>query len=146
MKHLYDMPQDDGLRRSTRCHPAHPLMALPSHHVQASARTARPSGPLTRSPASIGKVSPIFNQRGSTKYSPPATSTMGGEYSPTAAPPMPSAQASPFDHSAKGWMAPSPARHGAAMPSRPPCHDQRMGGGTTAVSPNDGGEFDETDT
>jgi hypothetical protein len=128
MRHLYDMPQDDGLRRSTRCPPAHPSMASPSHHVQASAQMARLSGPLMRSPALMGKVSPIFNQRGSTKNSPPTTSTMGGEYSPAAAPPMPSAQASPFDCLVKGWMAPSPARHGAAMPSRPPCHDQRMGG------------------
>ncbi len=135
------MPQDDGLRRSTRCPPAHPLKASPSHHVQASARTARPSGPLTRSPALMGKVSPIFNQWGRTKYSPPATSTMGGEYSPTAAPPMPSARASPFDRSAKGRIAPSPARHEAAMPSRPPHHDQQMGGGQLPSAPTMAGNL-----
>jgi hypothetical protein len=78
MRHLYDMPQDDGLSRSTRCPPAHPLMALPSHHVQASMWMAQPSRPLTRSPASMVKVSSIFNQWGRTKYSPPTTSTMGG--------------------------------------------------------------------
>jgi hypothetical protein len=67
---------------------------------------------------------PIFNQWGSTKYSPPATSIMGGEDNPAAAPPMPSARVSPFDRLAKGWMAPLPACHGAAMPLRPPRHDQ----------------------
>jgi hypothetical protein len=60
---------------------------------------------------------------------------MGGEYSPMAAPPMRSARASPFNRSAKGWMAPSPARHGVAMPSRPPRHDQRMGGGQPPSAP-----------
>ncbi len=79
MRHTYDVPSDDGSRRLPRCPPSHPSMASPSHIAQASAQTARPSGPSTHSQASMGKVSPVLNQWGSTKYSPPASTSMGGE-------------------------------------------------------------------
>jgi hypothetical protein len=55
-------------------------------------RTARPSGPLTHV-ASMGRVSPLPHQQGSTTYSPPTSATMGGEYCPAAVPPMLSAPA-----------------------------------------------------
>jgi hypothetical protein len=104
-----------------------PCPPLPSHPAQASARTARPTGPSTRSTASMGKVFPLFNQWGSTKYSPPASSSMGGEYSLMAASPMLSARASLSNRSAKGWMAPLPACHGAAMPSCSPSGSKLKG-------------------
>ncbi len=116
MRPTHSVPPNDGSRRSLRCPPSHPLMALPSHLAQASARTARPSGPSTHA-TSMGRVSPLLHQPGSTTYSPPITTTMEGEYGPTAAPPMPSAQASPPDCLAKGSMAPSPATTEAATPS-----------------------------
>ncbi len=92
MRHFKNLPWDDGSRRSPRCPPSHPSMALPSHPVQASARTARPSGPLTHA-ASMGRVSPLLHQLGSTTYSPPTSANMGGEYCPTAVPLMLSAPA-----------------------------------------------------
>jgi hypothetical protein len=67
-------------------------MALPSHPAQASARTAQPSGPSTHA-ASMGRVSPLLHQPGSTTYYPPTSATKGGEYCPTAVPPMLSAPA-----------------------------------------------------
>jgi hypothetical protein len=115
MRHFNNLPWDDGSRRSPQCPLSHPLMALPSHPAQASARTACPSGPSTHT-ASMGRVSPLLHQPGSTTYSPPTTATMGGEYGPMAAPPMQSAQASPPDCLAKGSMAPSPANTEAAPP------------------------------
>jgi hypothetical protein len=92
MRHFNNLPWDDSSRRSPRCPPSHPLMALPSHPVQASAWTARPSGLLTHA-ALMGRVSLLLHQVGSTTYSPPTSATMGGEYSPTAVPPMLSAPA-----------------------------------------------------
>ncbi len=109
-------PQNDGSRRSPRCPPSHPLMTLPSHPAQAPAQTARPSGPSMHA-MSMGRVSPLLHQLGSTTYSPPTSATMGGEYGPTAAPPMPSARASPPDCLAKGSMAPLHATTEAATPS-----------------------------
>jgi hypothetical protein len=47
MRHSPNLPRDDGSRRSPRCPPSHPSMALPYHPAQASAWTARPSGPST---------------------------------------------------------------------------------------------------
>jgi hypothetical protein len=58
MRHLNNLPWDDGSRRSPQCPPSHPSMALQSHPAQASVRTARPSGPLTH-PASMGRVFPV---------------------------------------------------------------------------------------
>ncbi len=92
MRHFNNLPWDDGSRRSPRCPPSYPSMALPSHPAQASVRTARPSGPLTHA-ASMGRVSPLLHQLGSTAYSPPTSATMGGEYGLTAVPPMLSAPA-----------------------------------------------------
>ncbi len=115
MRPTYSVPLDDGSRRSLRFPPSNPLMALPSHPAQASAWTAHPSGPSMHA-ALMGRVSPLLHQPGSMTDSPPTTTTMGGEYGPTAAPPMPSAQASPPDCLAKGLMAPSPATTEAAMP------------------------------
>jgi hypothetical protein len=114
-------PQDNGSRRSPRCPPSHPSMALPSHPAQAPAQTARPSGPSMHTTL-MGRVSPLLHQPGSTTYSPPTSATMGGEYGPTAAPPMPSAQASSPDHLAKGLMAPSHATTEAATPSPSSAH------------------------
>jgi hypothetical protein len=116
MRPTHSVPPDDGSCRSLRCPPSHPLMVLPSHLAQASTRTTQPSGPSTHA-ASMGRVSPLLHQPGSTTYSPPTTTTMEGEYGPTAAPPMPSAQASPPDCLAKGLMAPSPVTTEAATPS-----------------------------
>jgi hypothetical protein len=73
-------------------------MALPSHPVQASARMAQPSGPSTHATL-MGRVSPLLHQPGSTTYSPPTSTTMGGEYCPTAIPPMLSAPAISLYHS-----------------------------------------------
>jgi hypothetical protein len=101
MRPTHSVPPDNGSRRSLRCPPSHPLMVLPSHLAQASAQMARPSGPSTHA-ASMGRVSPLLHQLGSTTYCPPTTTTMEGEYGPTAAPLMPSAQASPPDRLAKG--------------------------------------------
>jgi hypothetical protein len=92
MRHFNNLPRDNGSRRSQRCPPSHPLMVLPSHPVQASARTARPSGPLTHA-ASMGRASPLLHQPKSTTYSPPTSATMGGEYCPMAVPSMLSAPA-----------------------------------------------------
>jgi hypothetical protein len=130
MRHFNNFPRDDGSRRSPqddsscrspRCPPSHPSMALPSHPAQAPAQTARPSGPSTHA-TSMGRVSPLLHQPGSMTYSPPTSVTMGGEYGPTAAPPMPSARASPPDRLAKGSMAPSHATTEAAMPSPSSAH------------------------
>jgi hypothetical protein len=115
MRPTHSVPPDNGSRRSLRCPPSHLLMALSSHLAQASARMAQPSGPSTHA-ASMGRVSPLLHQPGSTTYSPPTTTTMEGEYGSTAAPPMPSAQASPPDRLAKGLMAPSPATMEVATP------------------------------
>ncbi len=92
MRQFNNLPRDDGSRRSPRCPPSHPSMALPSHPAQASARTAQPSRPLVHT-ASMGRVSPLLNQLGSMTYSPPTSTTMGGEYCPTAVPMMLSAPA-----------------------------------------------------
>jgi hypothetical protein len=92
MRPTHSVPPDVGSRRSLRCPPSHPLMALPSHPAQASAQMARPSGPSTHA-ATMGKVSPLLHQPGSTTYSPPTSTTMGGGYCPTAVPPMLSAPA-----------------------------------------------------
>jgi hypothetical protein len=113
MRPTYSVLPDDGSRRSLQCPPSNPLMALPSHPAQASTWTAHPSGPSTHA-ALMGRVSPLLHQPGSTTYSPPTTTTMGGEYGPTAAPPMLLAQASPPDRLAKGLMAPATTE--AAMP------------------------------
>ncbi len=92
MRQSYNLPQDDGSRRS-RCPPSHHEMALTPYYAQASARAPRSSPPSTHSPVSPGKVSPP-HQQGSTKPSAaPAASlsrhlvsfaSMGGE-SPHAA-------------------------------------------------------------
>jgi hypothetical protein len=116
MRHTYNVPPDDGSRWSLQYPPFHPLMVSPSHPAQASAGMAQPSGPSTHA-MSMGRVSPLLHQPGSMTYSPPTTATMGGEYGPTAAPPMPLAQASPPDCLAKELMAPSPATTEAATPS-----------------------------
>jgi hypothetical protein len=87
MRQSYDLPQDDGSRRS-QCPPSHHKMALTPHYAQASARAPQPSPPLTQSPVLPGKVSP-HHQKGSTMPSAaPAASpshhlvsfaSMGGE-------------------------------------------------------------------
>ncbi len=59
---------------------------------------AQPSGPSVHA-ASMGRVSPLLHQLGSTTYSPPTSATMGGEYCPTAVPPMLSAPAISLYHS-----------------------------------------------
>jgi hypothetical protein len=87
MRHFNNLPRVDGSRQSPRCLPSHPSMASPSHPAQASARTARPSGPSMHT-ALMGRVSPLLHQPGSMTYSPPTSATMGGEYCPTAVPPM----------------------------------------------------------
>jgi hypothetical protein len=92
MRHFNNLPRDNGLRLSPQCPPSHPLMASLSHPAQASTRTAQPSGPLTHA-ASMGRVSSLLHQPGSMTYSPPTSTTMGGEYYPTAVPPMLSAPA-----------------------------------------------------
>ncbi len=117
MRPTHSVPPDDCSNPvpTISCPPSHPLMVSPSHLAQASARMARPSGPSTHA-ASMGRVSPLLHQPGRTTYSPPTTTTMEEEYGPTAAPPMPSAQASPPDRLAKGSMAPSPATTEAATP------------------------------
>jgi hypothetical protein len=74
---------------------------------------AQPSG-LSMHMTLMGRISPLLHQPGSMTYSPPTSATMGGEYGPTAAPPMPSARASLPDHLAKGSMAPLPATSEAA--------------------------------
>ena len=86
--------------------------------------------------APMGRVSPSLHQRGNTKYSPPTSATMGGEYSPAAAPPMPLARASPFNRSTKGSMAPPPAQLAASTPSTFPS-TRTMGReyGPTAILP-----------
>jgi hypothetical protein len=125
MRHFNNLPRDDGSRwspqedgshRSPQYPPSHPLMALPSHPAQAPAQKAQPSGPSTHTTL-MGRVSPLLHQPRSTTYSPPTSVTMGGEYGPMAAPPMPSAQVSPPDHLAKGSMAPLHATTEAATPS-----------------------------
>jgi hypothetical protein len=129
MRPTYGMPLDNGSRRSQQCPPSHPLMALPSHPAQASMRLARPSGPSTHA-ALMEIVSPLLHQQGST--------------TPSACD-LPSTQASPPDHLAKGLMAPFPATTEAAMPSpslaRPflltrssPTHPLPMMGGSAALA------------
>ena len=109
MRQSFDLPQDDGSRRS-RCPPSNHEMALMPHYAQASARAPRPSPPSTRSPVSPGKVSPHHLQ-GSTK--------------PWAAPPAPLARADPPEYGnppgrSVGLMAPSPMSFGASTPSYSP--------------------------
>ncbi len=67
MRQSYDLPRDDGSRRS-RCPPSHHKMALTPYYAQASARAPRPSPPSTHSLVLPGKVSP-HHQQGSTKPS-----------------------------------------------------------------------------
>jgi hypothetical protein len=93
MRQSYDLPQDDGSRRS-QCPPSHHEMALMPYYAQASARAPQPSPPSTHSPVLPGKVSP-HHQQGSTMPSaaPAAYSSchlepftsMGGGKSPHAA-------------------------------------------------------------
>ena len=110
MRQSYELPQDDGSRRS-RCPPSHQEMALTPHYAQASARAPRPSPPSTHSLASTDKVSP-HHQPGSTK--------------PRAAPPAPRmARADPPAFGdppgrTDGLMAPSPMSFGASTPSYSP--------------------------
>ena len=109
MRQSFDLPQDDGSRRS-RCPPSNHEMALTPHYAQASARAPRPSPPSTHSPVSPGKVSP-HHQQGST--------------TPWAASPAPLARADPPKYGdppgrSVGLMAPSPMSFGASTPSYSP--------------------------
>ena len=65
MRQSYNLPQDDGSRRSHRCPPSHHEMALMPHYAQASAQAPRLSFLSTHSPVLLGKVSP-HHQQGST--------------------------------------------------------------------------------
>jgi hypothetical protein len=119
MSQSYDLPQDDGSRRS-RCPPSHHEMALTPYYAQASARAPRPSPPSTHSLVLPGKVSP-HHQQGSTMPSvAPAASpshhlmsfaSMGGG----------SPHTWPHDR-LYGLMAPSPATAEAAKPSPSSAH------------------------
>jgi hypothetical protein len=119
MRQSYDLPQDDGSRRS-QCPPSHHKMALTPHYAQASARAPRPSPPSTQSPVLPGKVSP-HHQKGSTMPSAaPAASpshhlvsfaSMGGGSPHTR-----------LHDCLYGSMAPSPANTEAAKPSPSSAH------------------------
>jgi hypothetical protein len=113
MRRSYDLPQDDGSRRS-RCPPSHHEMALTPYYAQASARAPRPSPPLTHSPVLPGKVSPHHQQGSTMPLVAPAASpshhlvsfaSMGGG----------SSHMRPHDRS-YGLMAPLPATTEAAKP------------------------------
>ena len=87
MRKSYDLPQDDGSRRS-RCPPSHHEMALTPHYAQASTRAPRPSPLSTQPPVSPGKVSPHHQQGSTMPSAAPAASpshhlvsfaSMGGE-------------------------------------------------------------------
>jgi hypothetical protein len=65
MRQSYDLPQDNGSRRSHQCPPSHHKMALTPEYAQASVRAPWPSQPLTGSPMSSAPVSP-YHQQGST--------------------------------------------------------------------------------
>jgi hypothetical protein len=69
MRHSSNLPWDDGSHRSPRCPPSHSLMALPSHPVQASARTACPSGPLTRAVPQTLLAPVISSYRSTARFS-----------------------------------------------------------------------------
>ncbi len=113
MRQSYDLPQDDGSRRS-QCPPSHHEMALTPYYAQASARAPRPSPPSTHSPVLPGKVSPHHQQGSTMPSTAPAASpshhlmsfaSMGGG----------SPNTRPHDCS-YGLMAPSPANTKAAKP------------------------------
>ncbi len=106
MRQSYDLPKDDGSRRS-RCPPSHHEMALTPYYAQASARAPRPPPPSTHSPVLPGKVSPHHQQGSTMPSAAPAASpshhlvsfaSMGGG----------SPNTRPHDRS-YGSMAPSPA-------------------------------------
>jgi hypothetical protein len=142
MRQSYNLPQDDGSRRS-RCPPSHHEMALTPYYAQASARAPQPSPPSTHSPVLPGIVSP-HHQQGSTMpsaapaaYSPRHLvpfASMGGE-SPHMRPHNP----------LYGSMAPTPATTEAAMPFpssahpllptwSPPTHPLPTMGGSAALA------------
>jgi hypothetical protein len=119
MRQSYDLPQDDGSRRS-RCPPSHHEMALRPYFAQASAQAPRPSPPSTHSPVLPGKVSPHHQQGSTMPSAAPAASpschlvssvSMGGG----------SPHTRPHDCS-YGSMAPSPATTEAAKPSPSSAH------------------------
>jgi hypothetical protein len=119
MRQSYDLPQDDGLRRS-RCPPSHHKMALTPYYAQASARAPRPSPPSTHSLVLPRKVSPHHQQGSTMPSAAPAASpshhlvsfaSMGGG----------SHHTRPHDRS-YGSMAPSPATTEAAKPSLSSAH------------------------
>ncbi len=119
MRHSYELPQDDGSRRS-RCPPSHHEMALTPYYAQASVRAPQPSPPLTHSPVLPGKVSPHHQQGGTMPSAAPAASpshhlmsfaSMGGGSTHTR------------QHNCLyGSMAPSPATTEAAKPSPSSAH------------------------
>ncbi len=93
MRQSFNLPQDDGSRRS-RCPPSHHEMALTPYHAQASARAPRSSPPSTHSPVLPGKVSPYLQQGSTMPSAAPAASpschlvssaSMGGGKSPHSA-------------------------------------------------------------
>jgi hypothetical protein len=120
MRPTHSVPPDDGSRRSLRCPPSHPLMALPTHPAQASTWMAGPSGPSTHV-ATMGRVSPLLHQLGSRTYSPPTSATIGGGYCPTAAPPMLSAPAISSPRNGGWYGVPT---HWLPVPTAPPQQNQ----------------------
>jgi hypothetical protein len=119
MRHSYDLPQDNGSRRS-RCPPSHHEMALMPYYAQASTRAPRPSPPSTHLLVSPGKVSPHHQQGSMMPFAAAAASpshhlvsfaSMGGG----------SPRMRPHDRS-YGSMAPSPATTEVAKPSPSSAH------------------------
>ena len=110
MRQSYELPPDDGSRRS-RCPPSLQEMASTPHYAQASARAPRPSPPSTHPSVSPVTVSP-YHQPGST--------------TPRDAPQAPRpARADPPKYGeppgrAIGFMAPSPMSSRASTPSYSP--------------------------
>jgi hypothetical protein len=120
MRQSYDLPQEDGSRRSHQCPPSHHEMALTPHYAQASARVPRPSQLSTGSPMSLAPVSP-YHQQGSTLPSVAPAAYSSRHLVPFASMGGGSPHTRPHDRS-YGSMAPSPATTEAATPSPSSAH------------------------
>ena len=106
MRQFYNLPRDDGSRRSHRCPPSHHEMALTPHLAQASARALRPSPTTPPSTVPSAQVSP-YHQWGSmmpsdppASYSPHHHDHMEGGCYPMARPTTPLVGVTPSRHPA----------------------------------------------
>jgi hypothetical protein len=120
MRQSYDLPQDNGSRRSHQCPSSHHKMALRPKYVQASAWAPQPSQPSTGSSMLLAQVSP-YHQQGSAMPSAAPEAHSSRHLVPFASMGGGSPQARLHDCS-QGLMAPLPMYLGASTPLHPPQH------------------------